>query len=139
MARSSGGWRRSWLLKILLNQRRQSLCWGVTSHSLGGRLNQYISEDVLVRYRYRYYTQGAADFYQGEYADSTGINGYRTADYRLEEFGSHLFGVHVDFNLGGLANRPMLRRIHLELKYERYFNSSNFSANIFESGLSYKF
>jgi hypothetical protein len=33
----------------------------------------------------------------------------------------------------------MLRRMNLNLKYERYFNTNNFSANIFESGLSYAF
>jgi hypothetical protein len=113
--------------------------WGVSSHALGGQLNQYVSSDVLVRYRYRYYTQSAADFYRPEYEDSTGVGGYRTGDYRLRDFDSHLFGVRVEINLGGLADRAMLRRVNLELKYERYFNTNNFSANIFESGLSYRF
>jgi hypothetical protein len=27
----------------------------------------------------------------------------------------------------------------LTFKYERYFNSNNFSANVFESGLAYRF
>jgi hypothetical protein len=113
--------------------------WGVTSHALSARLNQYVSKDVLVRYRYRFYTQGAADFYRSEYADSSGIDGYRTGDYRLGAFDSHLFGVLVEFDLGGLADRAALRRVSLDLKYERYFNTNNFSANIFESGLSYRF
>jgi hypothetical protein len=65
--------------------------------------------------------------------------GYLTADYRLGSFDSHLFGALVEFNLGGLTHRAMLRRVNLSLKYERYFNTNNFSANIFESGLSYAF
>lgn len=113
--------------------------WGLTSHAVGGRLNQYVTEDILVRYRYRFYSQNAADFYRPEYEDSTGAGGYLTADYRLGSFDSHLFGALVEFNLGGLTHRAMLRRVNLSLKYERYFNTNNFSANIFESGLSYAF
>ena len=114
--------------------------WGVVSHTLGAQLYQYVSDDLVFRYRYRFYTQGAADFFRPEYEDSTGIDGYRTADYRLEEFNSHLFGIQANFNLGALSSsRAALRRLDFRMKYERYFNSKNFSADIFESGLSYRF
>lgn len=114
--------------------------WGVTSHTLDGRLSQYVTEDVLVRYRYRFYTQSGADFYREEYADPTGIDGYRTADYRLQPFNAHLFGAEIDMNLGLFRARPdVLRHLHLTLGYQRYFNTGNFSANILESGLNFTF
>ena len=104
------------------------------------RLNQYITENAIVRYRYRFYTQTAADFYSDDYVDPTGIDGFRTADYRLEAFNSHLFGARLDLNLGVLhRSSALLGRAHFNLKFERYFNSNNFSANILESGLVYKF
>lgn len=114
--------------------------WGLNSHSLEARLNQYITESVLVRYRYRFYTQTAADFYREEYQDPGGIDGYRTSDYRLENFNAHLFGAQINLNLGVLHRQAgVLRRAHLKFKFERYFNSNNFSANIFETGLVYQF
>jgi hypothetical protein len=114
--------------------------WGVMSHTLEARLHQYVTPDAVVRYRYRFYTQTAADFYRDEYEDPTGINGYRTADYRLEAFNSHLFGAQLDLNLGILHRSSLvLSRAHFKLKYERYMNGNNFSANILESGLVYQF
>ena len=114
--------------------------WGVTSHSLEARLNQYVTEDAIVRWRYRFYTQTAADFYRDEYVDPTGIDGFRSADYRLEAFNAHLFGAQLNLNLGVLhRSSALLERSHFRLKFERYFNSNNFSANIFESGLVHEF
>ena len=114
--------------------------WGITSHTLEGRLSQYITEEVIVRYLYRFYTQTAADFYRNEYVDPAGIDGYRTADYRLEAFNSHLFGVQFNLHLGMLhRSSRVLQNSNFRLKYERYFNDNNFSANILESALVYRF
>ena len=63
-----------------------------------------------------------------------------TGDYRLGDFGAHLFGGRVSWNTG-----RWLRRIgvsapaQLMFSYERYFNSNNFSASIVETGLSVAF
>jgi hypothetical protein len=58
----------------------------------------------------------------------------------LSEFNAHLFGTRIEWQLGGLGGRlDFLRGIKLTLNYERYFNTHNFSANIFESGLSLAF
>ena len=114
--------------------------WGVTANTLGAKLNQYITPNVVMRYRYRFYSQGAADFYRDEYEMPDGIGGYRTGDYRLSDFSAHLFGTRLEWELGGLGGRlDFLRGIRLSLNYERYFNSNNFSANILESGLSLAF
>jgi len=125
---------------LKVSYRLYSDDWGITSHTVGAWLNQYVTRDVIVRYRYRYYTQTAAWFYRDEYADAAGINGYRTGDYRLEDFDAHLFGAQISFHLGALnRNNALLRGMDLRFEYERYFNSNNFSANVLESGLAYRF
>jgi hypothetical protein len=114
--------------------------WGIDSHTLGARLSQYVTDRMWVRYRYRYYTQDAADFARDEYETSDGIDGYRTGDYRLTELSSHLFGATLDVNLGTLSSTStILQQLGLTLTYERYFNSNNFSANVLESGLTFRF
>lgn len=114
--------------------------WGVRSHTVGGTLDQYVTGNAVVQYRYRFYTQGAADFFRPEYADADGIDGCRSGDYRLDDFDSHLFGARLRLNLGAFRDaQKVLRRLDLTLQYERYFNTNNFSANIFESGLAYRF
>jgi len=143
-------WRRDLFLRVSRYLRNRSSLkadyrlytddWGVQSHTVGLRLTQYVTEDAIFRYRYRYYSQGAAWFYAPEYEIASGIDGYLTGDYRLERFDAHLFGVQVRLNLAAVpAARGVLDGTALRVKYERYFNSNNFSANIFESSLTYQF
>lgn len=114
--------------------------WGVASHTLGVKLSQYVTGDVVVGYGYRFYDQSAAVFYRDEYVEADGIDGYRTGDYRLGDFSAHLFGTNVDWTIGRLGKRvEFLGPIRLSMKYERYFNSNNFSANIFEGGFGLSF
>jgi len=110
--------------------------WGVDSHALGLKLNQYVTNDLVFRYRYRYYTQASAMFYRDDYNQPGGIDGYMTGDYRLGEFGAHLFGGRVHWHTGRLLKRiGVSAPAQLMFSYERYFNSNNFSANIVETGL----
>jgi hypothetical protein len=114
--------------------------WGIESHTLGAMLHQYVNESVVVRYRYRFYRQSAADFWRDDYTDAGGVDGFQTADYRMGDFDAHLFGTKVTWDVGrGPLAVPALNGIRVNLKYERYFNSNNFSANIFESGLTLSF
>jgi hypothetical protein len=111
--------------------------WGIVSHTIGARLHQYVGGDaVVVRYRYRFYTQGAADFWREEYVEAGGVDGYRSADYRVGDFDAHLFGTKVTWNVGDAPfSQEWLGRVGVDVSYERYFNSNNFSANLFEIGL----
>jgi hypothetical protein len=110
--------------------------WGIASHTMGVKLNQYVSDALTVRYRYRYYAQGAADFYSQEYTEVGGIDGFQTNDYRLGDFGSHLFGGRVLWRPWPLTGGPgFMSGAEVMFSYERYFNSNNFSANIIETGL----
>jgi hypothetical protein len=114
--------------------------WGVDSHTVNVKLNQYVGDAVVVRYRYRWYSQGAADFWRDEYTSPGGVSGLRTGDYRLGEFDAHLFGTKLSWDLGrGPLSGHALEGLRWNLEYERYFNTNNFSANIFESGLALSF
>lgn len=114
--------------------------WGVTSQTYGVRLHQYVGDEIVARYRYRYYTQTGADFYRPEYDDPEGVDGYLTGDYRLAPMTSHLFGTRLEIPLGVFTERRnVLDHVGLSISYERYFNSNNFSANVFETGLNVSF
>jgi len=114
--------------------------WGVASHTAGLRLAQYVGTRTVVEYRYRYYTQESSRFFRAEYTTTGGVDGFLSGDYRLGAFDAHLFGGRIDLGLGSLIGGPeLLRPLAMSLAYERYFNSNNFSANLFESGLSLAF
>jgi Protein of unknown function (DUF3570) len=123
-----------------IDYRYYSDDWGVASHAAGIKLNQYITDNLVFRYRYRYYTQAAATFYRDDYTQPGGVNGYMTGDYRLGDFGAHLFGGRVSWNTGRSLRRiGVTAPAQLMFSYERYFNSNNFSATIVETGLSVAF
>lgn len=114
--------------------------WGVVSHEAGAQLSQYLTAGVNAQYRYRWYTQTAADFYRSEYATTGGVDGHLTGDYRLGPLSSHLFDMTLQFDLGVLASGSRsLRHLGLTLDYGRYFNSSNYSADILETGVDFRF
>jgi len=114
--------------------------WGVRSTTAGVRLAQYVGSRAVVEYRYRYYSQDKADFFLAEYPEVDGIGGFRSGDYRLGSFDAHLFGGRIDLGLGSLLGGPRaLEPLAMNLGYERYFNSNDFSANVFETGLTLPF
>ena len=115
--------------------------WGIESHTIGVSLNQYVTDKVIVRYRYRYYTQMPTYFYRDEYTVAGGVGGFQTNDYRLGDYGAHLFGGRVVVVSRGSARRASDSSTTCTsmLSYERYFNSNNFSANIIETGLRVAF
>jgi hypothetical protein len=125
---------------VKLGYRLYNDDWGITSHEVGPTLSQYVSRGASVRWSYRWYTQTSASFYRAEYASPDGIDGYRSGDYRMSALSSHLFGAALDLDLDALAKvHRALRPLGLTISYERYFNSNNYSANILETGLDYRF
>ena len=125
---------------VKLHYRLYNDDWGVNSHELGTRLNQYITRGLSVRWEYRWYTQTPAEFYREEYTDPTGVDGYRTGDYRLGDLASHLFGGALRMDLDAFApGHEFVRRFSLWLDVERYFNSNHYSANVVETGVDFRF
>ena len=114
--------------------------WGIDSHELGSRLSQYLTRGMSVRWEYRWYAQTAADFYRREYTDVNGIGGFRSGDYRMNQLSSHLFGGALRADLEAFApTRTFVRRLSLWFDLERYFNSNNYSANVVETGVDFRF
>jgi hypothetical protein len=111
--------------------------WDVQAGSLDARFNQYVGERLIVRYRYRFYAQTAAWFWRDLYEGGAGVDGYRTADYKLQEFTSNLFGIKVSVPFEGTV--PWLDGLVLDCKYERYFDSKSFAANVLEAGFIWPF
>lgn len=108
--------------------------WGILSHTVGLKFHQTLSKRLMIRYRYRFYTQTAADFYRRNYPVLTA---FYTEDYKLEPFNSHLFGFMISYALEPLAAKlPLFAQSALDLKYERFFTSNNFTANIYQFGLT---
>ena len=113
--------------------------WGVESHTIGGNLSQYVTDHLVIRYRYRYYTQLPSFFYRGEYEQSGGVGGFQTNDYRLGDYGAHLFGGQLLWRLNSVVSWRYLASTNLIFRYEHYFNSNNFSANVYEAGFRWTF
>lgn len=111
--------------------------WGIISHTLGLQFYQNLSPRLLIRYRYRFYTQNSAYFWRRNY---TGQPRYFTDDYKLEPFNSHLYGFQVTYKLEGLRQRlALFEHSMLDVKYERFFTSNNFTANVFQFGLTFEY
>lgn len=110
--------------------------WGVQGASLDTHFNQYVGQHFVVRYRYRYYKQTAAWFWRDLY-ETEGVQGYRTADYKLQGFDSNLFGVKLSVPCQGFY--PWTEGLVLDFKYERYFDSKNFAASVVEAGFNWPF
>ncbi len=111
--------------------------WRVRAGTVDVHFNQYVGDHCIVRYRYRYHTQTAAYFFRDLYTAPGGVDGYRSGDYKLQDVDSNLFGLKVSVPFEGTA--PWLDGLVLDLKYERYFDSNSFAANVLEAGFSWPF
>ncbi|HEY1546692.1 MAG TPA: DUF3570 domain-containing protein, partial [Kofleriaceae bacterium] len=63
--------------------------WGITSHTLGARYFTHLTPSLELRLRERFYTQGAATFYQDNYSS---VQRYMTYDRELSPLWSETFG-----------------------------------------------
>jgi hypothetical protein len=85
--------------------------WGITAHTPELRWIQDLSPRLALHLRYRYYRQGAADFYKDIYdSNDPAIEPWITDDTKLSAFSTQTFGVKADaalalFGVGGAAGR----------------------------------
>jgi hypothetical protein len=125
---------------VKLSYRLYNDDWGITSHEVGASLNQYVTHGLAAGYEYRWYTQTAADFFRSEYLTTSGESGYLSGDYRMNALASHLFGASLRMDMQDLApTHRLFGQTAVWLNYERYFNSNNYSADILEAGLDFRF
>jgi hypothetical protein len=114
--------------------------WGLLSHTIGLQFYQNLSKRLLIRYRYRFYTQNSANFWRKDYSLLARLPRYFTDDYKLEPFNAHLYGFHVSYHLEGLRkSSSFFEHSTIDMKYERFFTSNNFTANVFQIGLTFEY
>lgn len=103
--------------------------WDVGAINPEVRIYQMIGPSVLVRLRYRYYTQTDSFFYQTDY---TGEEAFVTADQKMAAFDSHLLGAQLRFGLDFLAPTPLsfLSRAWLDMSFNYWFQTSGFGNGI---------
>lgn len=115
--------------------------WEVKSHTVEGRINTYVLQDLIAGFSYRYYTQSAAEFSSERYHTADIVPGaFYSADYKLRSFDSNTFGISLSLLLRALGrDNPkwaFLEDASFELRYLRYSNSLDFTADIFQGSLS---
>lgn len=94
--------------------------WGIDSNTYGLKYYQYIFKDLIMRARYRYYSQGGANFYS---ETPTPADKYLTIDGKLRDFDSEMYGLKLIYNATKLAQMVGLKtaeRVNIDLKYDRY-------------------
>jgi len=78
-----------------LNYRYYFDDWSLGSHTLLGELGWNVGDTTLLALRYRFYTQGAVEFYQRVYR-SLASDQYRTRDRELSKLTYQRLGVELD-------------------------------------------
>ena len=87
--------------------------WGVRAYGADLKALHYLRSHLIVRGRWRYYRQGAADFYRQAY---TAPAQFMTADTRLRQFDTLLSGVKLIYDW----QRGWLPAGSASLDYDRY-------------------
>jgi len=70
--------------------------WGITAHNMELGYTHPLGKDWVFDIKYRYYTQGPADFYSDLFAYE-GETNYRARDKELSSFTSHTLGFGVSY------------------------------------------
>lgn len=108
--------------------------WDINAHTVDTKLFHYLTDNLILRLRYRYYNQNSAFFYKEDY---TTLQEYITADDKLSAFAANLFGIKLDYGLKEIAwfrKNRILRESRVDINYERYMQTTGLNANIIQIG-----
>ena len=108
--------------------------WGLTAHTVEGRLYKSLGPDVEVRLAYRYHRQGSADFWCNARPDNGGdlscygmTPSFHSWDVKFGNLATHLPEVKITWELRVLEPVPFLRWFSagaFELSYGYFFQST---------------
>lgn len=123
--------------------------WNIAAITPELRVYQQIGPDLLLRARYRFYAQTAADFERkrcGEELEESsatcknipagaypaGYTGPVTNDPKMVAFTTHTFGIQVDYRLDFLANTvfDFAKESTVDFAIDRYLSTSTFGNGI---------
>jgi len=102
--------------------------WGIVAHAVDLRAHVRFLKRVVLRARYRYYTQTGAYFWSEDGAYPVGAR-YRTADPKMTRFHSHTPGGELTVELDGLAQLrglKWLRGAWIQATYNHVLVSENY-------------
>ncbi len=110
--------------------------WGVRAFGNELRLLQYLKDHLIVRFRYRFYSQSNADFFATRYTTKQSL---MSADTRLRDFDTHTIGLKWIYGLNHTGVRA-LRDWFVSLGYDRYIETNGgLKAHILQSSLKIPF
>ncbi len=105
--------------------------WDISSYMGEVEFYKYLSEQVILRLNYRYYTQTQAFFIKDSYLSG---DQYKSSSPQLEEFDTNLAGVKLTYFLKDLGLPPVALNA-IEGKYEYYTESIGVNAHVIMAGL----
>jgi hypothetical protein len=117
--------------------------WGMTAHTIEGRLYQNLGPDVEVRLSYRYHWQGNAGFWCNANPANGGTLGcygmmpeYHSWDPKFGHLTTHLPEVRLTWDLRALALTPVLRHLAggaVDVSYGFLFETTPYGAGFKDS------
>jgi hypothetical protein len=119
---------------IQLDYRYYLDSWEINAHTVDTKFFHYLTDNLILRLRYRYYNQDSAYFYKESYAS---LQEYIAADDKLGDFAANLFGIKFDYGLKGISwfkKNKILRQARVDINYERYIQTTGLHANIIQVG-----
>jgi hypothetical protein len=99
--------------------------WGLISHTLALAWHQQFGQRLSITPSFRYYSQGAADFYVPYYGVGENPDSERSSDYRLAAYGAMQFGIKGQYRFR--TRWTGKRDLMLTLAWDRYFSSEDLS------------
>jgi hypothetical protein len=104
--------------------------WDIWALTPEPRIYQQIGADLVLRGRYRFYTQTRADFApeDGQTAYPVGYMGPVTNDPKMMRFHSHQVGLRLTYRFGFLSDTAfdVFRELVLDVNLDRGFSTSSF-------------
>lgn len=119
---------------IQLDYRYYLDSWEINAHTVDTKFFHYLTDNLILRLRYRYYNQDSAYFYKETYST---VEEYISADDKLSAFTANLFGIKFDYGLKGISwfkKNKILREARVDINYERYIQTTGLHANIIQVG-----
>lgn len=110
--------------------------WDISSWMGEAEFYKYLSDYIIMRLDYRYYTQEAAFFVKDTYASA---DQFKSISPQLEEKDTHLVGLKLSYLLEDPVSAWKLAVNSVEGKYEFYTESIGVNAHVFMAGLRLSF
>ena len=101
--------------------------WGIDANTFQINYTQRFFDHLIVDLKYRYYDQGAADFYSDLFqAPSQDDRDYRGRDKEISEFSSNTFSIYLSYE--STFRYRFLEKVAFSLQWDRImFDYDNFS------------